>query len=102
MTRLLAALALATTAALPAAADNLAVRFTNHSGKTVYRIFSSPPDQGWGGDLLGSSVLYPGQGLDVLFSNVYSCTYDVMVEFESGYTFTDQWDICAAAYYDIY
>lgn len=103
MTRLLSAVALAALSAVPAAADNLAVRFNNYSSDTVYRIYSSPTHEGsWRQDLLGSDVLRPGQGLDVLFANVGNCYYDVMVEFASGYSFTDTWNICAAAYYDIY
>ena len=102
MTRLLAAAALAILAAVPALADTYTVRFQNNSGATVYRIYSSPTNNGsWEQDLLGSSVLYPGQGLDVIIHNVSNCYYDVLVEFESGYSFTDTFDLCSYNQYNI-
>ena len=105
MTRLFAAasaLALAALSAVPAAADSYGVRFQNNSGATVYRIYSSPTHNGsWEQDLLGSSVLYPGQGLQVMIHNVANCYYDVLVEFESGYSFTDTFDLCAYNQYTI-
>jgi hypothetical protein len=105
MTRFIAlasALAIATLSALPAAAQTYAVRFQNQSGATVYRIYSSPThEQSWRQDLLGSNVLYPGQGFDVVLANVQNCYYDVMVEFESGYSFTDTWDVCSYSQYTI-
>ena len=106
MTRLIAAasaLALAALSAVPAAADSYAVRFQNNSGATVYRLYSSPTHNGsWEQDLLGSSVLYPGQGLDVIIHNVANCYYDVLIEWESGYQEVDTWDICAYSQYSIY
>jgi hypothetical protein len=106
MTRLIAAasaLALAALAAVPAAADSYAVRFQNNSGATVYRLYSSPTHNGsWEQDLLGTSVLYPGQGLDVIIHNVANCYYDVLIEWESGYQEVDTWDICAHNQYSIY
>ena len=105
MTRMISAasaLALAVLAAAPAAAQSYAVRFQNYSGATVYRIYSSPTHNGsWEQDLLGSNVLYPGQGLDVTIHNVSNCYYDVLVEFESGYSFSDTWDICSFSQYNI-
>ena len=105
MTRLVAlasALALATLSALPAAAQTYSVRFQNHSGATVYRIYSSPTDNGsWRQDLLGSNVLYPGQGFDVIIANVYNCYYDVLIEWESGYQETDTFDLCSYNQYSI-
>lgn len=105
MTRLVAlasALVLGALSALPAAAQNYGVRFQNNSGAVVYRIYSSPTHEGsWRQDLLGSNVLYPGQGLDVILANVQNCYYDVMVEFESGYSFTDTWDVCSYSQYNI-
>lgn len=91
-----AAFAIAALSALPAAAQSYAVRFQNNSGATVWRIYSSPThNSSWEQDLLGSNVLYPGAGLDVVIHNVANCYYDVLVEFESGYSFTDTWDICS-------
>jgi hypothetical protein len=104
MNRILAAAALATAAlsAVPAAAQSYDVRFQNNSGATVYRIYSSPTHNGsWEQDLLGSSVLYPGQGLQVMIHNVANCYYDVLVEFESGYSFTDTFDLCSYNQYTI-
>ena len=105
MTRLVAlasALALATLSALPAAAQTYSVRFQNHSGATVYRIYSSPTDNGsWRQDLLGSNVLYPGQGFDVIIANVYNCYYDVLIEWESGYQEPDTFDLCSYKQYTI-
>ena len=105
MTRMIAAaaaLAVAALSALPAAAQSYGVRFQNNSGATVWRIYSSPTHNGsWEQDLLGSSVLYPGQGLDVLIHNVSNCYYDVLVEFESGYSFTDTFDLCSYNQYTI-
>ncbi len=104
MTRLFAAAALATAtlAAVPAAADSYAVRFQNNSGATVYRLYSSPThNQSWERDLLGSNVLYPGQGLDVVIHNVANCAYDVLIEWESGYQEVDTWDICSYSQYNI-
>ncbi len=104
MTRLLAAasLAVAALSAAPAAADSYAVRFQNNSGATVYRLYSSPThNQSWEQDLLGANVLYPGTGLDVVIHNVSNCYYDVLVEFESGYSFSDTWDICSFSQYNI-
>ena len=105
MTRLIAAasaLALAALAATSAAAQSYSVRFQNNSGATVYYIYSSPTHNGsWEQDLLGSNVLYPGQGLDVTIHNVANCYYDVLVEFESGYSFTDTFDLCSYNQYTI-
>lgn len=105
MTRLIAAasaLALSALAALPAAADTYSVRFQNNSGATVWRIYSSPiHNDSWEQDLLGSNVLYPGQGLDVTIHNVSNCHYDVLIEWESGHQETDTWDICAFSQYNI-
>jgi len=105
MTRLVAraaAVAVAAPSALPAAAQTYTVRFQNYSGATVYRIYSSPTDNGsWRQDLLGSNVLYPGQGLDVIINNVYNCYYDVMIEWESGYQQTDTFDLCTYNQYNI-
>jgi hypothetical protein len=99
MTRMIAAataLALAALSAVPAAAQSYAVRFQNNSGATVWRIYSSPTNNSsWEQDLLGSNVLYPGQGLDVIIHNVSNCYYDVLIEWESGYQQTDTWDICS-------
>src|SRR4028119_1294759 len=105
MTRLVStacALALAALSGGPAAAQAYGVRFQNFAGATVYRIYSSPTHNGsWEQDLLGANVLYPGQGLDVVIHNVSNCYYDVLVEFESGYSFTDTWDICSYNQYTI-
>lgn len=103
MTRALAAaFLLASLTAVPAAADSYAVRFQNNSGATVYRLFSSPTDNGsWEQDLLGANVLYPGQGLDVVIHNVSNCHYDVLIEWESGYQEVDTWDICSYSQYNI-
>ena len=105
MTRTIAAalaLAVAALSAVPAAAQTYGVRFQNNSGATVYRIYSSPSHNGsWEQDLLGSSVLYPGQGLDVMIHNVSNCYYDVLVEFESGYSFSDTFDLCSYNQYTI-
>jgi hypothetical protein len=105
MTRLLAlasALALSAFTAQPAAAQTYGVRFQNNSGDTVYRIYSSPTHEGsWRQDLLGSNVLYPGQGFEVIFTNVQNCYYDVMVEFQSGYSYSDTWDVCSYSQYNI-
>ena len=96
------ALAFAVLSAVPAAAQSYAVRFQNNSGATVYRLYSSPTNNNnWEQDLLGSNVLYPGQGLDVVIHNVSNCYYDVLVEFESGSSFTDTWDICSYNQYTI-
>ena len=106
MTRTIAAalaLAVAALSAVPAAAQTYGVRFQNNSGATVYRIYSSPSHNGsWEQDLLGSSVLYPGQGLNVTIHNVANCYYDVLIEWESGYQETDTWDICSYSQYTIY
>ena len=106
MTRLVAlasAVALAALSALPAAAQTYSVRFQNNSGATVYRIYSSPShNASWEQDLLGSSVLYPGQALDVIINNVSNCYYDVLIEWESGYQESDTWDICNYNQYSIY
>ena len=104
MNRILAAAALATAAlsAVPATAQTYDVRFQNNSGATVYRIYSSPTHNGsWEQDLLGTSVLYPGQGLDVIIHNVANCYYDVLIEWESGYQEVDTWDICSYSQYSI-
>ena len=105
MTRFVAlasALALGALSAMPAAAQSYAVRFQNNSGATVYRLYSSPThNNSWEQDLLGSNVLYPGQGFEVVFTNVQNCYYDVMVEFESGYSYSDTWDVCAYTQYNI-
>lgn len=105
MSRIIAAAmaaAVGALAAVPAAAQSYGVRFQNESGETVWRIYSSPTDNGsWEQDLLGSSVLYPGQGLDVTIHNVSNCYYDVLVEFESGYSFTDTFDLCSYSQYTI-
>ena len=105
MTRLIAAAsaaALLALSAIPAAAQTYGVRFQNNSGATVYRIYSSPTHEGsWRPDQLGSNVLDPGQGFDVVFTNVQNCYYDVMVEFESGYSFSDTWDVCSFNQYNI-
>jgi hypothetical protein len=92
---LASAAALAVLSALPAAAQTYTVRFQNHSGATVYRIYSSPTDNNsWRQDLLGNNVLYPGQAFDVIVNNVYNCRYDVMIEWESGYQETDTFNLC--------
>jgi hypothetical protein len=105
MNRIIAAasaLAMAALAATSAVAQSYSVRFQNNSGATVYRIYSSPTHNGsWEQDLLGANVLYPGQGLDVIIHNVANCYYDVLVEFESGYSFTDTFDLCAYNQYTI-
>lgn len=105
MSRIIAAAmaaAVGALAAVPAAAQSYGVRFQNESGETVWRIYSSPTDNGsWEQDLLGSNVLYPGQGLDVTIHNVSNCYYDVLVEFESGYSFTDTFDLCSYSQYTI-
>ena len=105
MTRTIAAavaLAVAALSAVPAAAQTYGVRFQNNSGATVWRIYSSPTHNGsWEQDLLGQSVLYPGQGLEVMIHNVSNCYYDVLVEFESGYSFTDTFDLCSYNQYTI-
>ena len=105
MTRTLAAavaLATALLSAVPAAAQTYGVRFQNNSGATVWRIYSSPTHNGsWEQDLLGSSVLYPGQRLEVMIHNVANCYNDVLVEFESGYSFTDTFDLCSYNQYTI-
>ena len=105
MNRIIAAasaLAMAALAATSAVAQSYSVRFQNNSGATVYRIYSSPTHNGsWEQDLLGSNVLYPGQGLDVIIHNVANCYYDVLVEFESGYSFTDTFDLCSYNQYTI-
>ena len=105
MTRIIAAaaaVALLALSTIPATAQTYGVRFQNNSGGTVYRIYSSPTHDGsWEQDLLGSSVLYPGQGLDVIIQNVSNCYYDVLVEFESGYSFTDTFDLCSYNQYTI-
>jgi len=105
MTRMIAAaaaLALLGLSSIPAAAQTYSVRFQNYSGATVYRIYSSPTHNGsWEQDLLGSSVLYPGQGLDVIIQNVSNCYYDVLIEWESGYQQTDTFDLCSYNQYTI-
>ena len=105
MNRLVAlasAVAVAALSAGPAAAQTYTVRFQNYSGATVYRIYSSPTHNGsWEQDLLGSSVLYPGQGLDVIIQNVSNCYYDVLIEWESGYQESDTFDLCSYNQYTI-
>ncbi len=105
MTRLAAlaaALALPLLSALPAEAQTYSVRFQNNSGQVVNRIYSSPTNnQNWEQDLLGANVLQPGQYLDVVIYNVSNCYYDVLVEFASGASFTDTWDICTYSQYNI-
>jgi len=106
MTRFVAlasALALGALSAMPASAQSYAIRFQNNSGATVYRLYSSPThNNSWEQDLLGSNVLYPGQGLDVTIHNVANCYYDVLIEWESGYQEVDTWDICSYSQYNIY
>ena len=105
MTRLIsaaAALALAVLAAAPAAAQSYAVRFQNTSGATVYSIRTSPThDSFWSEDYLYNNVLVPGAGLNITFSNVSNCYYDVEVVFTHGGGFTDTWDICSFSQYNI-
>ncbi|WP_210529252.1 hypothetical protein [Rubellimicrobium arenae] len=97
------ALALGAAAALPADAQTYSIRFQNQSGATVYRIYSSPTsNSNWEQDLLGSNVLYPGQGLDVIIHNVSNCYYDVLIQWESGYQETDTFDLCSYSQYNIY
>ena len=99
---LAAALALPLLSALAAEAQTYNVRFQNNSGQVVYRIYSSPTNNNsWEQDLLGSNVLRPGQYLDVIIHNVSNCSYDVLVEFSSGASFTDTWDICTYSQYNI-
>lgn len=98
----LAAAALATLAALPAAAQSYSIRFQNNSGAEVYRIYSSPThNDSWEQDLLGANVLRPGQYLDFTMHNVANCYYDVLVEFSSGQSFTDVVDVCTVGRYVI-
>jgi exodeoxyribonuclease-3 len=105
MTRLVsfaAALSVAALSALPALAQSYGIRFQNNSGAVVYRIYYSPADNpSWENDLLGANVLQPGQHLDVTIQNVSNCYYDLLVEFESGYSFTDVVDLCTIGRYVI-
>ena len=105
MTRLVAAasaLAFAALAAMPAAAQTYGVRFQNVSGMTVYSIRTSPThDAYWSDDYLYENVLVPGAGLNITFTNVSNCYYDVEIVFTDGTGYTDTWDICSYSQYNI-
>jgi hypothetical protein len=91
----IAAAAAVTTLATAAAADTAALRVQNNSGETIYRIYASPvTNSSWENDLLGSNVLTAGRFLDVTIRNFAVCEYDILIQFESGYEFTDVIDLC--------
>lgn len=96
------ALTLAALSATAALAQSASIDFFNNSGSTVYRLYMSPTNTGsWETDLLGSSVLYPGQTLSVTRANMSVCTYDVLIEWENGYQETDVFDLCTYGRYII-
>ena len=97
-----AALSFAALSATAALAQSASIDFVNNSGSTVYRLYMSPTNTGSGEtDLLGSSVLYPGQTLSVTRANMSVCTYDVLIEWENGYQETDVFDLCTYGRYVI-
>lgn len=96
-----AALAFALSAGA-ALAQSAAVEFVNNTGSTVWRLYMSPTSTAsWETDLLGNSVLYPGQSLTVTRANMSGCFYDVLIEWEGGAQETDTFDLCAYGRYVI-
>lgn len=81
--RVLALLALLLGLAAPAAAQN---RFSlqNNTGRTIESLFVSPSRiSSWGADVLGQSVLGPGQSFWVV-PQTSDCLLDIKVRFQGG------------------
>ncbi len=96
------AAALAILLAGAALAQSASVDFVNNSGATVWRLYmSSTNTNSWETDLLGNSVLYPGQSLSVTRANMSGCLYDVLIEWEGGYQETGVFDLCTYGRYVI-
>lgn len=100
--KLAAAIAVATTLAVPAWAQSQQIRFQNNSGQTlVYLYASDSNNQSWEQDLLGQNVLRNGQYFDLTIHNVSNCIYDILMQFESGAELQDQINICNIGTYTI-
>ena len=97
------ALAFAALSAGAALAQSASIDFVNNSGATVWRLYmSSVNTSSWETDLLGQSVLYPGQSLSVTRANMSTCIYDVLIEWEGGDQQTDTVDLCTYGRYVIH
>ena len=75
--------------------------FGNQGGLTIVNLYVSPsssPD--WGGDVLGSNVLGPGQSTDVWFDGSSDeCYWDIMVVLENGVQdYISSVDLCSVSY----
>jgi len=70
----------------PTHAECIRVRFSNETGRTIRYLYVSPSTfRGWGDDLLGSDVLYPGDsGTISACFNSYDDNYDFKAVFNDG------------------
>ncbi|HXW77340.1 MAG TPA: hypothetical protein VEJ20_08025 [Candidatus Eremiobacteraceae bacterium] len=82
----LLAVALVCATARVANADPRDFNFSNDSGHVVVHLYISPHgDPDWGSDVLGQSVLDPGDWTRIYFSgDVQTCYYDLAVVDENG------------------
>ena len=99
----LATAALLTVGAVPAVAEDVSYNLLNNSNLTVVLFHTSPvSDPNWSEDLLGESVLAPGEsGVVTLFNASSTCDFDVKFVFEDGQELTDQVNVCEMASYTL-
>ncbi|MCC7319476.1 MAG: hypothetical protein IT542_00705 [Rubellimicrobium sp.] len=98
---LLAAAALVTASALPAAAQDVRFEIVNNSSLSLYYFYASPThDPNWGQDILGNEVVNPGEsGTVTIADGEATCIYDMKFVMEDGQEITGQTDICTSARY---
>lgn len=96
-----AAVAVATLAAAPAAAEDVYFELINNSQRTLVQFYASPTyDQYWGYDILNGQVVRPGtSGTVTIADGETACVYDMLFVFEGGVEVTGQSDICRSARY---
>jgi hypothetical protein len=94
---------LATMAALPAAAQDVAYQLINSSSLTIDQFYtSSATDPNWGPDLMASLDLMPGEtGTVTIADGGSECVYDILIVSAAGDELQDQVDICQMASYTV-
>ncbi|TNC72410.1 hypothetical protein [Rubellimicrobium roseum] len=100
----LALVALATLAALPALAEDLAYEVVNDSSATLTEFYTSPAsDPNWSENMVTAGhELAPGEsGTVTIADGSAECTYDLRAVFDDGSELVDAVNVCELATYTV-
>ena len=87
----------------PIFAQDIEYLLINNTSHTVIEFYTSPSDShSWDEDLLGYSVLHPGQqGIVLIADGQTQCEYDLLFVFDDGSELADSVDICRLNSYEL-